>query len=107
MIDELDKDIVVLLKNLRVGEYSQPTPFADERGRKGVRIVYLKTRTEPHRENLKDDYNRISQRALEIKKEETLEKWFQKSIPTYYIMIDEEFRTCSMLDTWLSVAKTN
>jgi len=107
MIDELDKDVVVLLKNLRVGEYSQPTPFADERGRRGVRIVYLKTRTEPHRENLKDDYNRISQRALEIKKEETLEKWFKKSIPTYYIMIDEEFRTCSMLDTWLSVAKSN
>jgi peptidyl-prolyl cis-trans isomerase SurA len=106
-IDELDKDIVVLLKNLRVGEYSHPTAFTDERGRKGVRIVYLKTRTEPHRENLKDDYNRISQRALEIKKEEALEKWFKKSIPTYYIMIDEEFKSCSLLDTWLSVAKTN
>jgi len=106
-IDELDKDVVALLRNLKVGEYSQPTPFTDERGRKGVRVLYLKTRTEPHRENLKDDYNRISQRALEIKKEEALEKWFQKKIPTYYIMIDEEFKGCSMLATWLSVAKTN
>ena len=106
-IDELDKDVVALLRNLKVGEYSTPTPFTDERGRKGVRVLYLKTRTEPHRENLKDDYNRISIRALEIKKEEALEKWFQKKIPTYYIMIDEEFKTCSMLGTWLSVAKTN
>jgi len=105
-IDELDKDVVVLLKNLKVGEVSQPTPFTDDRGRKGVRLLYLKTRTEPHRENLKDDYNRISQRALEIKKEDALEKWFQKKIPTYYIMIDDEFKTCSMLGTWLSVAKT-
>ena len=106
-IDELDKDVVLILKNLNVGEFSQPTPFTDERGRKGVRLVYLKTRTQPHRENLKDDYNRIAQRALEIKKEVAMEKWFQKKIPTYYIMIDEDYRNCSMLGTWLSVAKTN
>jgi peptidyl-prolyl cis-trans isomerase SurA len=106
-IDELDKDVVIILKNLNVGEFSQPTPFTDERGRKGVRVVYLKTRTQPHRENLKDDYNRISQRALEIKKEEAMEKWFQKKIPTCYIMIDEDYRNCSMLGIWLSVAKTN
>jgi peptidyl-prolyl cis-trans isomerase SurA len=106
-IDQLDKDEVVVLKNLKVGEYSQPTPFADQRGRKGVRIAYLKSRSEPHVENLKDDYNRIAQRALEIKKEEAVEKWFTKKIPTFYVMIDEEFKGCPMLDNWLSVAKSN
>jgi peptidyl-prolyl cis-trans isomerase SurA len=106
-IDELDKETVLLLKNLKVGEYSQPTPFSDERGRKGVKIAYLKTRTEPHRENLKDDYDRIAQRALELKKEEALEKWFTKQIPTYYIMIDQEFTSCSILGSWLTVAKIN
>jgi peptidyl-prolyl cis-trans isomerase SurA len=106
-IDELDKDAVVLLKNLKTGEYSHPTSFTDERGRKGVRIVYLKTRTEPHRENLKDDYNRVAQRALELKKEEAMEKWFNKQIPNYYIMIDQEYTGCSILGSWLAVAKTN
>jgi peptidyl-prolyl cis-trans isomerase SurA len=106
-IDELDKEAVVLLKNLKVGEFSQPTPFQDERGRKGVRVMYLKTRTEPHRENLKDDYNRVANRALELKKEEAMEKWFQKAIPSYYIMIDQDYRSCSMLGSWLTVAKSN
>ncbi len=106
-IDELDKEAVLLLKNLSVGEYSQPTPYTDERGRKGVRIAYLKSRTEPHRENMKDDYNRISQRALEIKKEQSLENWFMKKIPTYYIMIDDDYRSCRALGTWLTVAKNN
>ncbi|MGB8192818.1 MAG: peptidylprolyl isomerase [Chitinophagaceae bacterium] len=106
-IDELDKETVVLLKNLKVGEFSQPTAFTDERGRRGVRIVYLKTRTEPHRENLKDDYNRVAQRAIEIKKEEAMEKWFHKMIPTYYIMIDQDYRSCTMLGSWLTVAKSN
>jgi peptidyl-prolyl cis-trans isomerase SurA len=106
-IDELDKETVVVLKNLKPGEFSHPTAFTDERGRKGVRMLYLKTRTEPHRENLKDDYNRIAQRALELKKEQALEKWFEKQIPTYYIMIDQDYRSCTMLGSWLTVAKSN
>ncbi|MEJ7675044.1 MAG: peptidylprolyl isomerase [Chitinophagaceae bacterium] len=52
-IDQLDKDLVARLKDLTVGEYSQPAEYVDERGKKGVRIIQLITRTEPHRENLK------------------------------------------------------
>ncbi|HMK02947.1 MAG TPA: peptidylprolyl isomerase [Ferruginibacter sp.] len=101
-IDELDKDLVVMLKDLRVGQYSQPTEFTDERGRKGIRIVYLQTKTEPHRENMKDDYNRIAQRALEEKKNEALETWFQKKVSTYYILVDDEFKSCAEMQKWVS-----
>ncbi|MBK7375821.1 MAG: peptidylprolyl isomerase [Chitinophagaceae bacterium] len=100
-IDQLDKDMVLMLKNLKVGQYSQPTEFTDERGRKGVRIVYLKTRSEPHRENLKDDYNRIGQRALEEKKNMVLEQWFMKKVITYHIMVDDEFKSCPEMKKWL------
>ena len=103
-IDQLDKDLVVLLKDMKVGEFSKPTPFTDERGKKGVRIAYLKTRTEPHRENMKDDYNRIAQRALEIKKQEVLEKWFVGKIPNYYLLIDSEYNGCTTISNWLQYA---
>jgi peptidyl-prolyl cis-trans isomerase SurA len=99
-IDQLDKEIIPVLKDLKPGEYSQPKFFTDERGKKGVRIVFLKTRTEPHRENLKDDYNRVAQRAIEEKKSNALEKWFNDRIPTYYIMVDEEFQGCTELYRW-------
>ena len=101
-IDQLDKDLVLMLKNLRVGQYSHPTEYVDERGRKAVRIVYLKTRTEPHRENLKDDYNRISQRALEEKKNEVLEQWFNKKVVTYYILVDDEYKSFPEMGKWMS-----
>lgn len=103
-IDQLDKDLVVLLKDMKVGEFSKPTPFVDERGKRGVRIAYLKTRTEPHRENMKDDYNRISQRALELKKQEVIEKWFASKIPNYYILIDGDYNECSTISNWLQYA---
>jgi peptidyl-prolyl cis-trans isomerase SurA len=101
-IDELDKDMVLLLKNsnLSAGQYSVPAVFTDERGKKGVRMIYLISKSEPHRENLKDDYNRIAQRALEQKKNKALQTWFQERIATYYIMIDGEYRNCNNLAKW-------
>ena len=101
-IDQLDKDMVLLLKksNLKAGQYSEPTVYTDERGKKGVRIIYLMSKSEPHRENLKDDYNRISQYALEQKKNKALQTWFQTRIATYYIMIDGDYRNCSNLSRW-------
>lgn len=106
-IDELDKDLVAQLKNFKVGEFSKPTPYTDERGKKGVRIVYLKSRTEPHRENLKDDYDRVAQRAIEIKKQGVLEKWFAEKIPSYYLMIDNDFGDCKQLGSWLKYSARN
>jgi len=101
-IDQLDKDMVLLLKNsnLKPGEYSKPTVFTDERGKKGVRIVHLVSKSEPHRENMKDDYNKIAQRAVDEKKSAALEKWFLTKIPTFYIMIDGEYKNCSNLTKW-------
>ena len=105
-IDQLDKDMVLMMKDLRIGQYSQPVEYTDASGKKGVRIVYLKSKTEPHRENLKDDYNRISVRALEEKKNDALDIWFNKRIPTYFIMVDEEFKSCPEMKKWTANSST-
>jgi peptidyl-prolyl cis-trans isomerase SurA len=101
-IDQLDKDLVLMLKDLKVGEYSQPTEFYDPSGqKKAVRIVEIITKTEPHRENLKDDYDKVAQRALEEKKNDLLENWFNKKIPTFYVNISKEYQTCPELNEWV------
>ncbi len=107
-IDQLDKDMVLLLRNsdLKPGQYSKPVVFTDDRGKKGVRIVELLSKSEPHRENLKDDYNRIASRALDEKKSAALEKWFLAKIPTFYIMIDGEYKNCSNLTRWQGSSAT-
>ena len=87
-IDMLDKDMVGMLGKMKVGEFSQPTPFESEQGKKGVRVVYLKSRSQPHRMNLQDDYSKISNFALEEKKSKTMEKWLKSKLPSYYVMID-------------------
>lgn len=99
-IDELDKDLVLMLNDLKVGEYSQPTEFTDATGKKGVRIVEVLTKTEPHRENLKDDYDKVAARALEEKKNAVLDEWFAKHIPTFYINIADEYKNCPEMQKW-------
>jgi peptidyl-prolyl cis-trans isomerase SurA len=105
-IDALDKDMVVMISKMKVGEFSQPTPFEGEQGKKGARIVYLKSRSEPHRMNLQDDYSKISQFALEEKKSKTLDKWMKNKIATYYISVDPETGTdCPQLTRFSTETK--
>ena len=89
-IDQLDKALVTLLGKMKVGEYAAPMEYESEQGKKGVRIVHLKSRSEPHRMNLADDYSKISQFALEEKKAKTLDKWLQGKLPTYYVLLDPQ-----------------
>lgn len=103
-MDQVDKEMVIALKDMKPGSFSQPQVFTDERGSKKVRIIYLKNRTEPHRENLKEDYNRVANRAMEDKKSGILEKWFKEHIPTYYISIDKSFSACTGLEEWRKAA---
>jgi peptidyl-prolyl cis-trans isomerase SurA len=82
------------LGKLKIGEFSQPLTFKDEQEKQGVRLVYLQSKTAPHRENLRDDYDRVSQRAIAEKRDKTIEKWFISKLPTYYIMVDKDYQQC-------------
>ncbi|MDZ4796135.1 MAG: peptidylprolyl isomerase [Bacteroidota bacterium] len=105
-IDALDKDMVGMLTKMKVGDYSQPTAYTDEQGKKGVRIVFLKSRSEPHRMNLHDDYSKISQFALEEKKAKAMEKWLAIKLPTYYVNVDPQTeKECPQLLKFTPVKK--
>ncbi len=101
-----DKDMVVLLKSMKPGDISAPQVYTDDRGRKTVRLVYFRDLTQPHKENLKEDYNRIAARALEVKKARVLEGWFNEHITNYYINIDEEYQSCNEIKEWTKVANS-
>ncbi len=96
-LDQLDKDMIMVVKNMKPGEISEPQVYVDERGRKTVRLIYFKERSAPHKENLKEDYNKVSVRALEEKKAKAMETWFKEHINNYYIYLDPEYNVCKEL----------
>lgn len=103
-LDQLDKDMIMVVKNMKPGEISEPQVYVDERGRKTVRLIYFKERSAPHKENLKEDYNKVSVRALEEKKAKAMEAWFKEHINNYYIYLDPEYNACKELVDWNKVA---
>ncbi len=105
-LDQLDKNMIKPISEMKPGDISKPIDYKDEREQRMVRIIYYKSKKEPHRENLKEDYNRIAQRALEDKKQVVLEKWFKEHIPTYYVLIDKDFANCTGLDDWRKAAES-
>ncbi|RYG28432.1 MAG: peptidylprolyl isomerase, partial [Burkholderiales bacterium] len=105
-IDELEKDLVPQIAKLGVGDISQPFAFTNERGDKGVRIIYLKSRSEPHRMNVKDDFNRISTAALEEKKAQALDKWLNSHIADHYVMLDPDLQHCAQIQRWATPSTT-
>lgn len=101
-IDQLDKETVAALSKMKVGDISMPMAYTNEElNKKAVRILYLKSRSEPHRMNLADDYSKISNFALEEKKSKTIDKWLKSKLPEYYIMVDNTSATeCPLLQKY-------
>ena len=107
-IDKIqDKNLIPVLDTLKVGEISAPIVETDERGKKTVRILQLKSRSTAHRENLADDYEKISARALNEKQGQLLDNWFKTHISTFYLHIDKSYGHCTSLADWFKASEAD
>jgi peptidyl-prolyl cis-trans isomerase SurA len=93
-IDQLEPQVSFAIDKLEVGEISNAVPMKTEEGKDAYRILKLKSRTEPHRANLKLDYNRLYNMALTAKKEKKFEDWVNKNAQNAYIRISERYLNC-------------
>jgi peptidyl-prolyl cis-trans isomerase SurA len=101
--DQLDAKVYYVVDKLEVGQISGPVPFKTDEGKDAYRLLYLKERTRPHKANLKDDYDKIQNWALEEKKEKTLQKWVSERISKTYIRISPRYQTCRFRNNWNEV----
>ncbi len=92
--EQLDPKVATAIRNLEVGDVSQPFETKDEQERTVCKIVLLRSKTKPHKANLSQDYQRIQNLAIERKKGDVLEDWLAKTIEATYIKIDDDFKKC-------------
>ncbi|HZH54195.1 MAG TPA: peptidylprolyl isomerase, partial [Sphingobacteriaceae bacterium] len=100
-IEMLDASVFSAIDTLQPGEFSRPAVFTDRSGKEGYRFTYLKSRTEPHRANLDQDYAKIKDAAMEDKINRKLSEWFEERRKTTYIHISKEFLECDELKVWV------
>ena len=93
-LDELQPSEYEVLRNMNVGEISDPFEAQDENAKTVYKIIKLSKSAKPHKANMKEDYILLQQLALEAKKQKVLKEWIDEKITTTYIHIDDSFRGC-------------
>jgi len=97
-VDQLDPTVYFTLDTMKVGDITKPIQFRMPNGKEAVRIIYYKSRTEPHQANLKQDYQKILEAALNEKKTRAEMKWVLDSRSKVYIYIDDEYKHCQLFE---------
>lgn len=101
-LEELNPEMYVKVRDLKVGEISEPFRTTDESANIVFRIVKLDRELPAHRANLKDDYQNLYNAALMEERSKTYENWIKKKIEVTYIKISDEFKSCNFLSKgWL------
>lgn len=97
---QLDPKVFFAIDKLQPGEISRPVNSMNEEGKQTLSIYMLKTRTEPHRASIKEDYSTIQEWALNKKRGDVIDKWIAEKISKTYFRINESFRDCNFKHSW-------
>ena len=101
-VSQMDQSLFFVVDKMKIGELSDPVPVRIGEKKESYRIVSLKARTEPHRANLKQDYQRILLAAENEKKEKLVRDWIERKRQSFFIKIDPEFSDCPFKNSWNS-----
>ena len=100
-MNQIDGSLLFTISDLKKGQLSQTSTFTAEDGKKGFRIIMIKSESEAHIASLKDDYSKIQAAARQAKQQEALVKWIKEKKGDTYIMIDDDYSSCDNVQKWL------
>lgn len=98
--DQLDPKVAFVIDKLEVGEISEPVQFQTQENKDAYRILYMKKKTEPHKANLKQDYDKIQAWATEDKKQKVINKWIKDKAAQTYVKINNPYKDCTFVNSW-------
>ena len=96
-IDQLKPQDYEAIRNLKVGEISEPIESLDNEGRDGnlvYKIVKVDKIIPAHPATFQSDYTLLLDHATEAKRAEAIEEFINSKIKTTYIIIDPLFKDC-------------
>jgi peptidyl-prolyl cis-trans isomerase SurA len=100
-ISQMDQKLVQTISELGIGEISKTMEYNDYTDNKpAFRIIKLKNRIDPHKANMRDDYQKIQQMAAAEKNRKALREWIRKRSKLTYIKLENEYKNCKFENSW-------
>ncbi len=91
---DLDPQVRDVVENLDVNQLSEVINTRDYRGKPVLKFFKLQKKTEQHKANLKDDYQRYYDEALEKKKQKLITEWVKRQLKSTYVRVDSSYQGC-------------
>lgn len=92
----MDYNLYMMLDTMKVGTISAPMNYRTDDGKTAMRIVYYKSRIEPHTASLKDDFEKMTNIVLANKKTKAVDEWFKKAVSDVFIKVEPEYQGCKI-----------
>jgi peptidyl-prolyl cis-trans isomerase SurA len=100
---DLDPDIYFATESMKIGELSKPIETITSFNETQYRVIKLISRSEPHKANMRQDYNRIQQATLDSKKNKYINDWLLQKVSGTYITVEAELqKACPNVTRWVS-----
>jgi len=96
-LEELNTEMYMKVRELKIGEISDPFRTTDDDNNPVFRIVKIENEIPAHKANLKDDYQILYEAAMMDKRQDMYEKWINNKLEKTYIRISEEYKSCDFL----------
>lgn len=100
--DQVDPSVLFQFDKMSPGDISPAVYTTTRDGKEAFRILKLKSRTEPHRLNMEDDYQKLQELTLNDKQQRAIESWRDKKKSLAYIRVADEYKSCELIQDWIS-----
>jgi len=94
-IDEFEASEYYIIRKLQIGEISEPFESVDDKGKTVFKIIQLKSKSEPHRANLRQDFDMLKKMTQQDKQLQVVEKWVSEKSKDTYIRIELPYKDCN------------
>jgi len=98
VVKDLDSYLYLTLDTMKVGGITKPQSYRTNDGKTAVRIIYFKNKVPGHNATFAKDYQKIYTAALNEKKAQAINKWFNRVKGEMFIQIDKAYKDCNVLN---------
>ncbi len=92
-IKQIEPSINFVLRKLKVGQISEPFQGSNKNSN-DFKIIYLKSKIEAHKVNMKEDYQMIQEMAESAKKQKIINEWIKEIQSKTFIKIEDDYKHC-------------
>lgn len=93
-LDQFETQEHYIIRDLKVGEISKPYESTDKNGKFVYKVIRVKSKTEPHKANLEQDFELLKQMTSQDKESEIVNKWVEEKLISTYVKINEPYDKC-------------